>query len=219
MKKYLFILFGVLFTLTTSAQWRVGVTGGADYNVFSMDKQYMTDYQIDGRWGATLGISGQYDINSWLGVRADVNWTQKNYRKHRVVLDKVDYKYRNDYLQLPVMASFSVGGQKLRGFCNLGVYGGYWLNSHYEGSDYNLFGNYQYYFSKKVEFNSERDQRWDFGLLAGVGIEYHITSHWAAQAEVRYYYSTVSTTKQYMQKKDYRYNATTAIQLGAFYSF
>lgn len=219
MKKYLFILFGVLFTLTTSAQWRVGVTGGADYNVFSMDKQYMTDYQIDGRWGATLGISGQYDINSWLGVRADVNWTQKNYRKHRVVLDKVDYKYRNDYLQLPVMASFSVGGQKLRGFCNLGVYGGYWLNSHYEGSDYNLFGNYQYQFSKKVEFNSERDQRWDFGLLAGVGIEYHITSHWAAQAEVRYYYSTVSTTKQYMQKKDYRYNATTAIQLGAFYSF
>ena len=59
------------------------MTGGATYNVFSMDKQYLTDYEIDGRWGATVGITGQYDINNWLGVRADINWTQKNYRKHR----------------------------------------------------------------------------------------------------------------------------------------
>ena len=26
----------------------------------------------------------------------------------------MDFKYRNDYLQVPVMATFSVGGQKLR---------------------------------------------------------------------------------------------------------
>ena len=110
-RKFLMVV-AMLTTLAVHAQWRVGITGGAAYNVFSMDKQYLTDYEIDGRWGATLGISGQYDFNSWLGVRADVNWTQKNYRKHRVILSSMDYKYRNDYLQLPVMASFSVGGQK-----------------------------------------------------------------------------------------------------------
>ena len=205
--------------ITASAQWRVGVTGGTDYNVFSMDKQYLTDYQIDGRWGITLGVSGQYDVNSWLGVRADLNWTQKNYRKHRAILSQMDYRYQNNYLQLPVMASFSVGGEKLRGFCNLGVYGGYWLNSHREGSDYNNIGNYTMAFSEKVELNSDRDQRWDFGFLGGIGLEYRIAPHWAAQAEVRYYYSTVSTTKQYMRVKNYCYNSTTAIQVGAYYIF
>ena len=130
-KRKLFLTVALLTALTVQAQWRVGVTGGADYNVFSMDKQYMTDYKIDGRWGATVGVSGQYDVNEWLGVRADLNWTQKNYRKRRVVLYDTDYKLRNNYIQLPVMASFSFGSEKLRGFCNLGVYGGYWLNGHY----------------------------------------------------------------------------------------
>ena len=165
--------------------------------MFSMDKQYLDDYRIDGRWGITAGISGQYDVNSWLAVRADLNWTQKNYRKHRMVLSQMDFKYQNNYLQLPVMASFSTGGEKLRGFCNLGVYGGYWFNSYLSGSDYNSFGQYLYTFSKKQEFDSD----------------------WAAQVEVRYYYSTVSSTKQYMRVNDYRYNSTTAVQLAAYYCF
>lgn len=218
-KRKFFLTLAWLTALTVQAQWRVGVTGGADYNVFSMDKQYMLDYKIDGRWGATLGVSGQYDVNEWLGVRADLNWTQKNYRKQRVQLDNTDYKFRNDYLQLPVMASFSFGGEKLRGFCNLGVYGGYWLGSHQSGKDFNTLTGWSTLFSETVELHSDRDQRWDCGLLGGIGVEYRIAPHWAAQAEVRYYYSTTSTTKQFTNVKDYRYNNTTAIQLGGYYIF
>ena len=106
-KKIVMALVAILMVTTAQAQWRVGVTGGADYNVFSMDQQYMTDYTVDGRWGITLGVSGQYDVNEWLGVRADLNLTQKNYRHSRVVYSDVDYKFTNNYLQLPVMASFT----------------------------------------------------------------------------------------------------------------
>ena len=215
----LLMAVALLTALTAHAQWRVGVTGGTTYNVFSMDKQYLTDYQIDGRWGVTLGVTGQYNFNSWLAVRTDLNWTQKNYRKYRAILTQMDYRYRNDYVQLPVMASFSVGGEKLRGFCNIGVYGGYWLISHQKGTDFNNFSGKTIMFSEKVEFNSDRDQRWDCGLLGGIGVEYQITPHWVAQAEVRYYYSTTSTVKQYMRVKDFRYNSTTAIQLGGSYIF
>ena len=215
----LLMAVALLTAFTAHAQWRVGVTGGTTYNVFSMDKQYLTDYQIDGRWGVTLGVTGQYNFNSWLAVRADLNWTQKNYRKYRSILTQMDYRYRNDYVQLPVMASFSVGGEKLRGFCNIGVYGGYWLISHQKGTDFNNFSGKTIMFSEKVEFNSDRDQRWDCGLLGGIGVEYQITPHWVAQAEVRYYYSTTSTVKQYMRVKDFRYNSTTAIQLGGSYIF
>ena len=206
-------------TTTTFAQWRVGVTAGADYNTHTMDLQYMNDFRLDGRWGATLGVTGQYDLTDWFGVRADLNWTQKNYRLHRMAYDVVDYKYRNNYLQLPVMASFSFGGENLRGFCNLGGYAGYWLNSSRWGIDTNSFTSRNYEFSEEVTLDSDRDQRLDGGLVGGVGVEYRFCEHWALQGEVRYYYSLVSTRKQYQQTKDYRYNSTAAIQIGASYRF
>jgi hypothetical protein len=138
---------------------------------------------------------------------------------HRANIEEVDLKYRNTYLQLPVMASFSFGGKKLRGFCNLGVYGGYWVHSYRSGKDMNSFTNQYFDIRGKVEFDSDRDKRWDCGLVGGVGMEYRFDRHWAAQVEVRHYYSTTSTTKQYMRNKDYRYHSTTAIQLGASYIF
>lgn len=219
MRKLLMIV-ALLTAMTAQAQWRVGVVGGADYNVYRMDQQYMTDFKVDGRWGATLGVTGQYDVNEWLGVRAELDWTQKNYRRSRVVYSDIDYKYTNNYLQLPLMASFSFGAERLRGFCNVGVYGGYWLSSHRKGTDINFFDNDKVIsFDEKVDFYDKRDQRWDCGLMGGVGIEYRLAEHWAAQAEARYYYSTTSATKQYMRIADYRYNSTTALQLAINYIF
>ena len=209
----------LLLPLAARAQWRIGVTGGATYNTFSMDRQYMDDYRFDGRWGGTAGICCQYDFTDWLAVRADLDWTQKNYRVHRILLNEIDVRYRHDYLLLPVTAVFSFGGEKLRGFCNLGVYGGYWLACHREGSDFNVFDESKYDFSESLKFVPEVDQRWDFGPVGGLGVQYRIASHWAVQAEARYYYSVVSTTRQYMRVKDYRYHNTAAVQLGVQYIF
>jgi len=201
------------------AQWRVGVNGGATYNHSTISKHYMTDYQWKDRWGVTLGVMGQYDVNDWLGVRAELDWTQKNYRLTRQILSNLDYKYVNNYLQLPVMASFSFGGKQLRGFCNAGVYGGYWLTSGREGTDFNNSSEKVYEFSEDIEFNDERDQRFDFGFVGGIGLEYRFCQRWAAQVEMRYYYSTVSTQKDYMRLSDPRYNSTLGVQAGLWYSF
>ena len=201
------------------AQWRVGVNGGATYNHSTISKHYMTDYQWKDRWGVTLGVMGQYDVNDWLGVRAELDWTQKNYRLTRQILSNLDYKYVNNYLQLPVMASFSFGGKQLRGFCNAGVYGGYWLTSGREGTDFNNSSEKVYEFSEDIKFNSERDQRFDFGFVGGIGLEYRFCQRWAAQVEMRYYYSTMSTQKDYMRLSDPRYNSTLGVQAGLWYSF
>ena len=201
------------------AQWCVGVNGGATYNHSTISKHYMTDYQWKDRWGVTLGVMGQYDVNDWLGVRAELDWTQKNYRLTRQILSNLDYKYVNNYLQLPVMASFSFGGKQLRGFCNAGVYGGYWLTSGREGTDFNNSSEKVYEFSEDIKFNSERDQRFDFGFVGGIGLEYRFCQRWAAQVEMRYYYSTVSTQKDYMRLSDPRYNSTLGVQAGLWYSF
>ncbi len=219
MKRKLIVVAGALMlTMAAHAQWRVGATVGATSNHYRMDRQYMSDYRYNDRWGLTVGLTGQYDFNEWLGVRADLNWTQKNYRALR---DRVttDYKYTNNYLLLPVMASFSFGGQKLRGFCNLGVYGGYWLSGNYSGTENNIIAQATYSVEGHRDFNSDRDQRWDCGLVGGVGVEYRFAPHWGAQVEARYYYSTTSVQKQYMRVKDYRYHSTLGLQAGVSYFF
>jgi opacity protein-like surface antigen len=203
---------------TTGAEENI-VNAGADYNHYSINTQFQSDYQYKDRWGATLGIMGQYDFNDWLGVRAELDWTQKNYRMNRPVAGTTDYKYVNNYLQMPVMASFSFGGEKIRGFFNGGIYTGYWLNSNRKGIDTNNFSQITYDFSEKVEFNKERDQRWDFGFVGGAGLEYRFAKHWAAQVELRYYHSTVSVQKDYTGFKDKRYNSTLALQAGIWYCF
>lgn len=218
MKKFFTILALILPTMAF-AQWRVGVNGGADFNHYTINTQFQSDYQYKDRWGCTFGVMGQYDFYNWLGVRAELDWTQKNYRMQRPVATTTDYKYVNNYLQLPVMASFSFGGETVRGFFNGGIYGGYWLNSSRKGMDSNLFSETSYNFSEKIEFNSERDRRWDFGFVAGAGVEYRFADNWAAQVELRYYHSTLSVQKDYTGFKDNRYNSTFALQAGVWYCF
>lgn len=219
MKNKTFVVLCLLLcSVAASAQWRVGVTAGATCNHYVYDRQYMTDYVNKDRWGVTLGVSGQYNFTDWFGVRADLNWTQKN---HRTIRNRnpMDYRHTNNYMLLPVMASFSFGGEKLRGFCNLGVYGGYWLSSNYEAWDYDDVSNITYHLQGHTAFDADRDQRWEFGYVGGLGLEYRFAPHWGAQIEARYYYSGTSVTKQYMRVKDYRYNNTLSLQTGVSYFF
>lgn len=209
----------LLTTISAHAQWRVGATTGGNYNFYSMDKQYMSDYEIQGSHGLTAGVSGQYNFKDWMGVRVDLNFTQKNYQMHRAMLDQWEYCYRNNYVQLPVMAAFSFGGNRLRGFCNLGFYTGFWLKSHLSGTDYNAYTEQWVNINEDVKFNADRDNRWDAGLLAASGLEYLMGKHWAIQLEARYYHGLTSTTKPYMRVADYRYNSTLAFQAGVYYLF
>ena len=217
--KKTFTMLALMLPMLAFAQWRVGVNGGADLNHFIIDKQYQNDYRFNDRWGVTMGVMGQYDVTDWAGVRIELDWTQKNYRQDRRNWKICDYQYVNNYLQLPVMGTFSFGGQQVRGFVNLGVYGGYWLNSRRKGFDSSNLNGRTYEFTEKVDFYDNRDQRWDFGFVGGGGVEYRFARHWAAQVELRYYYSTVSTVKVLDVVKDYRYHSTLALQAGVWYIF
>jgi len=222
MKRFLltYLLLAFLVPTTCLAQWRIGVSAGADYNFYSRDKQYLTDYHYLDQWGFAVGVSGRYDFFPWLGLKAELNMTQKNYRMTRYTYTGMNYRYWNYYMQLPVMANLSFGGQKVRGFANIGFYGGYWVASRLTGTDYNAF-------SKPIEIihldengmNTKRDQRWDCGPVGGVGIEYRCAEHWAVQLEGRYYYSLLNARHNSEHVKDPAYNSTIVLQFSFDYIF
>ena len=224
MRQRLFLLItGCLLWLvptTGQAQWRAGISGGGTYNWFSINTQYQTDYRYDGAWGWSAAAFGQYNFFDWLGLRFELEATERNHRFYRSgIYSGTRYTNHNTYMQLPVMVQFSFGGSKVRGFVNTGVYAGYWLYGRQKGSDYDTLSGRIFDINNPYAFQSEKDQRADFGLAGGLGLEYRFLEHWAMHVEGRCYYSFISTVKPYMVIKDYRFNTTLGIQAGFSYLF
>lgn len=202
------------------AQWRAGASGGATYNLYSINTHYQADYHFVGAWGWNAAVFGQYDFYEWLGLRAELEASERNYRLYRTgIWAGVNYTTRNTYLLMPVMTQFSFGGSHVRGFVNTGVYGGYWLTGRYNGYTADMVNGKTVKVDEPYLFRQDKDQRWDFGLAGGIGIEYCFLNHWAVHAEGRCYYSFISATNQYMRIKDYRYNTTFGINAGFAYLF
>ena len=220
LKKLIAVAGFMTVCCAASAQWRAGITAGAASNTLDIDTQYQYDWRYDSREGVNIGLSGQYDFNDWLAVRAELGFQQRGYtmRRSEAYATENNLKYRDNYLVLPVMGSFSFGGNTLRGFLNAGVYGGYWINSWCKGS-YQDAGEDSEPVNQKVTLYKKLYQRFDFGYAGGVGLEWRIDRHWAAQLEARYWYSVVSKKKQYQAAKDYQYNTTLTLSAGVAYLF
>ncbi len=209
-----------------TAQWRVGVTAGYSHNRLDIDTGYAYDMRYEERGGFTVGLPVQYDFFDWLGVRAELTFVQKGHKMHHTEYYNGIYTdTRNNYLQLPVMANFSFGGKRVRGFLNAGGYIGGWLSSHREGLTYRLFSeeespngiitpNNSYEFDEKVPFDSRRDNRFEAGLAGGVGVSCRVTSRVELQAEGRCYYALTDMQKNYMKFRTPRYNTTFVVQIG-----
>lgn len=208
--------------LAASGVWRLGVNGGATWNHYAIDKQYMTDYRFPAGWGGTAGVYTQYNFFDWLGLRVGAYYAQRNYRHTRAQYSgMLNVRYENNYMLFPVTVDFSFGGKKVRGYVDAGVYGGAWLMTHRSGQEYVTVGRTgSYTFSETMPFNAQRDERGDFGYTGGVGILYQFHPHWMMQVEAVCYYSVVSATKQYMKHvKDFRYHTTVGLQAGVSFVF
>ena len=230
-----FILFTIifisaLFPMKMAAQWKVGAFAGYDYNHYSIDTQYAYDLNFKGQSGTTVGILGEYGFKEWLGLRAELVYLQKGHKMNRLY-NETNQKRRDHYLELPIMARFSLGSQKIRGFLHVGGYLGYWLNSRVKGKERSLTydpdkqieyedANVYYSYNKSYLFDSRRDNRFDAGLVGGVGLSYRILPYLEVEAEGRCYYSLTSITKDYMKySKQPQYNTTITLQVGVKYCF
>lgn len=222
--------FSVAVFTPAHAQWRIGASGGATYNWYSIDTHYQNDFHYDGAWGWNAAVFGQYNFKDWLGLRFELEASERNYRFRRSgIYAGTNYIVHNTYVQVPVMAQFSFGAVSdrdgkarsgsVRGFVNAGVYVGYWAAGQYKGTIYDPMVEKTSAVDAPYIFQNEKDQRADFGLAGGIGIEYRFLEHWAIHAEGRCYYSFISTTKQYMEVKDYRFNTTIGMNVGFAYIF
>jgi hypothetical protein len=150
-------------------------------------------------------------------MRADIEMMSRSHtmKRNLNVVKNVYTNYNNSYINLPVMADFSFGGEKLRGHFALGGYISYWMTSKREGKMMNLSDEIVP-FDEKNAFNKYHN-RLVAGVVAGPGISYDVTEKITLQLDALIYYDMVSYMKIGEISKDPRYNNTLSLTLGATY--
>jgi len=228
-KKFLTVLVISMLCCTASlqAQLFVGIEGGANKNylITNTDDKPFFDYKPSN--GFSIGVPIRYSFPklSWFGgIQVTPSFVQKNYMMQRSGFYEPIYQQTNNsYLELPLMAQFKFGGsvgknQTLHGILNLGGYGGYWLKGHVKGRTLSPMdqGNYVSYDEPYV-FSDVKDNRFEFGGLAGIGVQYMPNKKYVISLEGRYTPSMTDQQKAYSENQTPRYNDTYSVLMSVQY--
>jgi hypothetical protein len=209
---------------TTAEHWSIGLSGGYVHNSLSPQSGHRAFTRYEGAQGFSVGLPVQYAWNDWFALQAEPSFIQKGYKQQRsVAYEAVHSRWRNSFIELPLMARFSFGGERLRGFLNTGAFAGFWLDSHIKGQSMTFMEDYAdperifyYAFDEQVPFDTRRDNRLEAGLLAGIGLQYRFAGY-TFFVEVRYYYGLTDLQNDYMLNQVPRYNDTWLLQAGLLF--
>ena len=227
-KIFIMLIVSALFGATKlQAQFYVGIEAGANRNWLTTNTKDKPFFEYEASNGFSIGMPIRYEFPkvSWFGgIVATPTYIQKNYRMQRTGFYEPQYQQNtNGFIELPVMAQFRFGGmisktQSLHGILNLGGYGGYWLTGHVEGRAISPMdpSNYQSY-DEAYTFSEEKDRRFQFGGLAGIGLQYMPNRKYVITMEGRYSPSFSDMQKAYSENQVPRYNDTYSLLLGVQY--
>jgi len=209
----------LLFPLTgrsQSGKFEMGFSAGLTYNELSTQPiRPLSKYEAG--TGFSVSVPLQFAVTNWFGIAADLSCIQKNYEwKHSTFAYQTT---KNTYIQLPVMLRFSLGKKQFKLFANAGGFGGYWVNCRLNGKILNVFDTENAYsYSEKYAFDQRKDQRFELGISAGLGLEYILKTQYRFFVEARYYRGMTDLQKDYMINQIPRYNDAYLFQMGCLFN-
>ena len=217
-------VFALLCVNELKAQLYIGVEGGANRNYIVTNTSDKPFFEYQPSYGYSVGVPIRYEFPSlpWFGgIQATPGFVQKNYLIQRTGFYSPMYQQTdNNYLELPIMAQFRFGGQfkkqqSLYGFLNLGGFGGYWLSGHVKGRALSPMDpvNYQE-FDESYTFSDVKDNRFEWGGLAGAGLQYMPNKNYVFSIEARYSTALSDQQKAYSENQTPRYNDTYNLLVG-----
>ena len=217
---FIFMFSSVVLHSQNDCNLYLGFSAGYSNNSLTTSVGYRPFMAYESQGSFTVGLPVLYNVNDWFGLYAEPGVIQKNYKWTRtdfypVVDEPTPYhKVANTYLHLPAAGRFSFGPSNIRGFLMLGGYMGYWMSSNISGVTLERDE-----YDTSFDFDSRRDNRFEYGLLPGIGVEYKLNDFCSIMLDGRYYYSVSDLQKNYMERKVPRYNNTFTLQAGILFNF
>lgn len=187
------VIIATLIALFTAAQTHyqgtiaVGGKAGATFSRLNLNpsvEQMMLP-------GMTAGVMFRYIEEKNFGLVAELNMTQRGWKEN---LEESEYSYshRFTYLELPIMTHIYFGNQRVKGFFNLGPEINLMLGDGISSNfDYKNAGDLDYFVTNTrhiEQMTMDVNNRFDYGICAGAGLELNLNTKHSLLLEGRFYY-------------------------------
>jgi hypothetical protein len=207
--------------------WQLGLYAGYTNNtLYQGGAEHSRPGKIwESRSGWTGGIPVRFQIFNWLAVQAETVFITKNYSYYYHSYANRPYnETTNSFVEFPLLVNLSMrpagegGAARVRLYINVGGFLGVWAASRETGSSLSIASTTTAHkYNEYYEFDDRRDNRFEYGLAAGLGVQYEIGIP-SVFVEWRYNYGLSDLQKPYQYNLPPQMNNTWTIQLGIFFN-
>lgn len=144
--------------------------------------------------GLTMGVRARYTEEKFFGLIAEINLSQRGWAEDFAKDEAPEFTYTRTltYIQVPLLTHIYFGSKKFKGFVNLGPEFGYMIGSSIDANfDYKNYTSIQGFpqgYRTNEQLNMEVENKFDYGIAAGVGIEWILKRKHSFFLEGRYYF-------------------------------
>jgi len=208
----------VLFLIVAGkvdAQLSLGFRGGI--NASNMDFTNNPDFRLQKplyRLGFQGGLFIQYSNSPHVGLQGEFNYTQKGWAEETNTATNTKYQRLNNYLEFVTLTHIFIGKDKFRFIINIGPYAAYAISS----TEWTKDMSNGIEISNEYIFDDEKDNRLDYGLLAGAGFEY-VFSFGTVHLEGRYSMGLGNISKVKTTASELSQNRVISITAGYVFNF
>lgn len=183
----------VVFTATAQTHYvphvMIGGRGGVTFS--SID--FSPGVEQTMIMGYTFGATFTYAEERHVGLRAELNISQRGWQENfEEYSDRFSYSRSLTYVSLPVMTHIFFGGRKVKCLFNLGPEFGYLIaesvTANFDYKNPTAIPGFPTQNRNNEQLYLDVKNRFDYGITAGVGVEYVINRKNSIQLEARYYF-------------------------------
>jgi outer membrane protein W len=231
MKKQSLIVSALLLMILTPifSSSEIGFSASLNSSTVLTDTDYYSERSTSNVLGYSLVMPYQYNFNEKASIRAEITYITKNYTEdtYQSYDESTTQEFHyNSYFELPIMGRYYFKKvDDFRPFINLGGYFSYWLTASTEGEYLNLSSitgvdsSDDVYTTIETEGFSSNDNRYNWGLLGGIGFEFQLEEHFKLAFETRITQDITSLYKTDQIQAVDEFNQSIETNFGFMYSF
>ena len=190
----------------------------------SAQRHYSPNLSIGGKAGATLsmmsfspkvsqkmlagamgGVVVRYTEEKLFGIIAELNVEQRGWSEKYENGEPFNYSRTLTYLQIPLLTHIRFGSDRVKGFVNLGPEVGYMIGSsisaNFNWHDVQSVEGYPQRYRTNSQLDMDVENRFDYGISGGIGMELIMKRRHSFMIEGRFYYGLGNIF--HATKKDY----------------
>ncbi|MDE6853863.1 MAG: PorT family protein [Muribaculaceae bacterium] len=190
--RILLVAFVALVSLSAAAETHykphvfVGARGGLSMGQMSFSPSTKQLWNM----GSTGAVTFRYSEEKIFGLIAELGWVQRGWKEN---FEQVPLNYRRTltYINLPLLTHIYFGSRRYKGFVNLGPQVSYMIGDKIESDfDYEHPGNVKDFPRNRryEQLSMDVKNKFDYGICAGVGMEFYVHPRHSVTLEGRFYY-------------------------------